>query len=68
MEASCAIVKILQTFPNLRLPDGYQIEPTGQEKQALGILITSGNLSFRNDFSSLAVLHMLCSMSRQHLL
>ena len=68
MEASCAIVNILQTFPNVRLPDGYQIEPTGQEKQALGILVTSGKLSFRSDFSSLVVLHVLCNISRQHLL
>lgn len=43
MEASCAIVKILQTFPNVRLPDGYAIESTGQERQTLGILITSAD-------------------------
>ncbi|KAL8731009.1 MAG: hypothetical protein Q9166_003660 [cf. Caloplaca sp. 2 TL-2023] len=41
MEASCVIVKILQTFPNLRLPDNHPVEPTGQETQTLGILITS---------------------------
>ncbi|KAI4260209.1 MAG: hypothetical protein L6R42_004163 [Xanthoria sp. 1 TBL-2021] len=41
MEASCVIVRILQTFPNLRLPDDALIEPTGQEQQSLGILITS---------------------------
>ncbi|KAI4273861.1 MAG: hypothetical protein L6R38_006239, partial [Xanthoria sp. 2 TBL-2021] len=41
MEASCVIVRVLQTFPNLRLPDNALIEPTGQEQQSLGILITS---------------------------
>lgn len=43
MEASCAIVKILQTFPNMRLPDNHPTEPTGQEKQSLGIVITSAD-------------------------
>ena len=41
MEASCVIVKILQTSPNVRLPDGVIAKPTGQEQQTLGILITS---------------------------
>ena len=41
MEASCAIVKILQTFPNIRLPDGFPTETIGQERQSLGILVTS---------------------------
>ena len=41
MEASCTIVKILQSFPNIRLPDNHPTEPTGQEKQSLGIVITS---------------------------
>lgn len=41
MEASCAIVKILQTFPSLKLPDGLLTETTGQERQSLGILVTS---------------------------
>lgn len=41
MEVSCAVVGILQNFPNIRLPDNLPIEPTGQEKQSLGILVTS---------------------------
>ena len=41
MEASCVIVRILQTFPRIRLPDDALVEPTGQERQSLGILITS---------------------------
>lgn len=41
-EASCVIVKILQHFPNIRLPDEcLPIEPTGQEKQRLSVLVTS---------------------------
>lgn len=43
MEASCGIVRIIQTFPNLRLPPGYPQEPTGQEKQALTIVISSAD-------------------------
>ena len=41
MEASYAIVKIIQTFPNLRLPPGTEIEATGQERQNLTIVVTS---------------------------
>jgi hypothetical protein len=41
MEASYAIVRIIQTFPNLRLPPGHLREPTGQEKQALTIVVAS---------------------------
>ncbi|KAL8993141.1 MAG: hypothetical protein Q9169_006573 [Polycauliona sp. 2 TL-2023] len=41
METSCVVVRILQSFPNLRLPDHVLVEPTGQEQQSLGILITS---------------------------
>ncbi|KAG7008903.1 hypothetical protein G7Y79_00004g014870 [Physcia stellaris] len=42
-EASCAIVKILQTFPNLKLPEGLPTEKIGQERQSLGILVTSAD-------------------------
>ena len=31
-EASYGIIRIIQTFPNLRLPSGYPQDPTGQEK------------------------------------
>lgn len=41
MEASYAIIRILQTFPNLRLPPDETREPTGQEKQLLTIVISS---------------------------
>ena len=41
MEASCGIVRIIQTFPNLRLPPDHPQEPTGQEKQALTIVVAS---------------------------
>lgn len=41
MEASYAIVKIIQTFPHLRLPEGVEKEATGQEKQNLTIVVSS---------------------------
>ncbi|KAK1505067.1 cytochrome P450 [Colletotrichum abscissum] len=41
MESSYAIVKILQRFPNIRLPPGVPNEPVGGEKQNLGIVLTS---------------------------
>ncbi|KAE8443610.1 hypothetical protein EG329_001543 [Mollisiaceae sp. DMI_Dod_QoI] len=40
-EASYALVKILQTFPNIRLPEGVRGEGTGMEKQNLTIVVTS---------------------------
>lgn len=40
-EASCAIVRILQTFPRIRLPEGLHTDPTGQERQLLTVLVTS---------------------------
>ncbi|KAK1498277.1 cytochrome P450 [Colletotrichum tamarilloi] len=41
MESSYAIVKILQRFPNIRVPPGVPNEPVGGEKQNLGIVLTS---------------------------
>ena len=43
MEASCAVVRILQTFPNIRLPPGHIAVPTGQERQSLTIVISSAD-------------------------
>ena len=43
MEASCAVVRILQTFPNIRLPAGHNVVPTGQERQNLTIVISSAD-------------------------
>jgi len=40
-EASYGIVRILQTFPNLRLPPDLPIEPSGTEKQTLTIVVAS---------------------------
>ena len=40
-EASCAIVRIIQTFPGIRLPEGLHTDPTGQERQLLTVLVTS---------------------------
>ena len=39
MEASCAVVRILQEFPKLRLPPGLAVDPVGQEKQDLGVFL-----------------------------
>lgn len=40
-EASYGIVRVLQTFPNIRLPPQEAQEPTGQEKQSLTIVVSS---------------------------
>ena len=37
MEASCAVVRILQAFPKLRLPPGTLNEPVGNERQSYTI-------------------------------
>lgn len=37
MEASCAIIRTLQTFPNIRLASGLFKEPVGAEKQSYTI-------------------------------
>lgn len=41
MEASCAIVRVLQTFPNIRLPPDIIKDETGQERQNLTIVVSS---------------------------
>lgn len=41
LEASYGLIRILQTFPSLRLPPGEPVEPTGQEKQSLTIVVSS---------------------------
>ncbi|CAF9938570.1 hypothetical protein IMSHALPRED_000851 [Imshaugia aleurites] len=43
MEASCAVVRIIQTFPNIRLPPDYPVVPTGQEKQTLTVFLSSAD-------------------------
>jgi hypothetical protein len=42
-EASHAIVGIIQAFPNLRLPEGLEVIPPGEEKQALTIVVSSAD-------------------------
>ena len=39
MEASYAIIRILQTFPKMRLPPSYVNKPAGAEKQNLSMLV-----------------------------
>lgn len=43
MEASCGIIRIVQTFPIIRLPPDYPSQPTGQEKQALTLVVASAD-------------------------
>lgn len=40
-EASCAIIRIIQTFPELRLPPRTPSVPPGEEKQVLTIVVMS---------------------------
>lgn len=42
MEISYAIIRILQAFPNIRLPPGEQNLPVGQELQDLSIILFPG--------------------------
>lgn len=41
MEASYLIIRILQEFPDIRLPPGHPVVPTGQEKQELTVFLKS---------------------------
>lgn len=43
MEASVAIVRILQSFPDIRLDPSHPVVPTGQEKQNLSIFLSSAD-------------------------
>jgi hypothetical protein len=44
MEASYAVIRILQAFPNIRLPPGVPNEPVGTERQdyTIGLAPTDG--------------------------
>ena len=41
IEALYTIVRIIQNFPNIRLPPGLLREPLGQEKQSIIIMVIS---------------------------
>ena len=43
MEASYTVIRILQTFPNIRLPPNHPTVPTGQERQNLTIVVSSAD-------------------------
>ena len=43
MEASCAIICLLQKFPCIRLPPDYPVVPIGQEKQELTVFLKSAD-------------------------
>ena len=40
MEASYAIIRILQTFPTMELPMDEKIEPIGSERQLLTLVLS----------------------------
>lgn len=42
-ESSYAIIRILQEFPHIQLPPGTQVDPVGQERQNLTIVVSSAD-------------------------
>ncbi|KAJ5325530.1 Cytochrome P450 E-class CYP52 [Penicillium brevicompactum] len=42
-EASYAIIRIIQTFPDLKLPPDVPVAPTGEEKQNMTIVVMSAD-------------------------
>lgn len=42
-EASYAVVRILQTFPGIKLPAGQAFEKTGSERQQMTLVIAVGD-------------------------
>ncbi|KAI1382089.1 cytochrome P450 [Hypoxylon crocopeplum] len=43
MEISYTIIKLLQTFPKIELPEGVKIEPVGTERQLLTLVLASAD-------------------------
>ncbi|KAE8440750.1 hypothetical protein EG329_006609 [Mollisiaceae sp. DMI_Dod_QoI] len=41
MEVSYTIVRLLQTFQDIKLPDGLEAQPTGKERQRLTLVLSS---------------------------
>ena len=39
-EAAYTVVRIIQRFPNIRLPDGVPVELTGVEKQTMTLVVS----------------------------
>lgn len=42
METSYALIRILQAFPNLRLPPGELNQPVGDELQTFSVILVPG--------------------------
>ena len=40
-EASYGLVRLIQAYPDLRLPPGIEVVPTGKEKQMLTLVVSS---------------------------
>jgi cytochrome P450 len=43
MEASYTVVRLLQTFPDIELPEGESVEPVGSERQTLTLVLSSAD-------------------------
>jgi cytochrome P450 len=43
MQVSYTVVRLLQLFPAIKLPEGYDIEPTGTERQTLTLVLSSAD-------------------------
>ena len=43
MEASCAIIRLVQKFPQIRIPPECPVVMTGQEKQELTVFLKSAD-------------------------
>ncbi|KAK0750308.1 cytochrome P450 [Schizothecium vesticola] len=43
MEASFTVIRLLQTFPLIKLPEGEVIEPVGTERQKLTLVLSSAD-------------------------
>lgn len=43
MEIAYTVIRLLQTFPSIKLPQGETIEPVGTEKQTLTLVLSSAD-------------------------
>lgn len=43
MEVAYTVVRLLQAFPDVRMPSGEDIEPVGTERQRLTLVLSSGD-------------------------
>jgi hypothetical protein len=43
MEVSYTVVRLLQSFPTIKLPKGELVEPVGTERQTLTLVLSSAD-------------------------